>query len=130
MILKCDQCGCTFESKKSQAPCIWGKCNGTGTEFKRPPELECRICGGEGWVCEDHPGVAWNEGAGHGYKVQTMTGERVFKCSAAGKPCVCNTSNPPWHHGRGQVIADESSAYPPAGYMGDINGAGSDPDVP
>ena len=24
----------------------------------------CPHCGGEGWVCEDHPDVAWDEGKG------------------------------------------------------------------
>lgn len=23
---------------------------------------KCKICKGEGWVCEDHPGVAWGDG--------------------------------------------------------------------
>ncbi len=45
----------------------------------------CEACGGEGWVCEDHPNKAWGEGDGC--------------CGGAGIPCKCNTSKPPWHHG-------------------------------
>ena len=37
---------------------------------------DCEICNGEGWVCEDHPDIAWQEGDGC--------------CGAAGMPCNCN----------------------------------------
>ena len=37
---------------------------------------ECKICNGEGWVCEDHPQKAWDYGDGC--------------CSGAGMPCECN----------------------------------------
>jgi hypothetical protein len=43
---------------------------------------DCEICGGEGWVCEDHPFVSWDEGQGC--------------CGGAGVPCPCNTSDPPF----------------------------------
>ncbi len=36
----------------------------------------CANCGGEGWVCEDHPEVPWLGGDGC--------------CGAAGMPCECN----------------------------------------
>lgn len=45
----------------------------------------CEICGGEGWVCENHPNVGWNGG-------------EAGCCGGAGSPCKCNTSNPPWSH--------------------------------
>lgn len=61
-------------------------------------DKHCEICKGEGWVCEEHEDQAWNEGHGHGYKVNTMSGERIFKCYAAGKPCQCNKHDPPWRH--------------------------------
>jgi len=51
------------------------------TELKKISELDssdkaCAICGGDGWVCEEHPYIPWGDG------------ERC--CSAAGMPCVCN----------------------------------------
>ena len=49
----------------------------------------CNICKDEGWVCENHSEVAWNGG-------------NQKCCGGAGAPCVCNTSNPPWHHGIGK----------------------------
>lgn len=60
--------------------------------------MRCKICKDEGWVCEDHPNVPWNDGDGHFYKAETMSGKRNFKCEAAGKPCLCNTASPPWHY--------------------------------
>lgn len=36
---------------------------------------DCKTCGGDGWVCEDHPDRAWPE---------------VCKCGGAGMPCNCN----------------------------------------
>lgn len=45
----------------------------------------CTICEDTGWVCENHPKVAW---AG-------ITGKKEC-CGGAGEPCVCNTANPPW----------------------------------
>ncbi len=44
----------------------------------------CKICLGEGWVCEDHPDKAWKDGDGC--------------CGGAGMPCKCNKANPPWHY--------------------------------
>jgi hypothetical protein len=41
----------------------------------------CEICGGEGWVCEVHPWIAWDEGCGF--------------CGGPGVPCQSNTSDPP-----------------------------------
>lgn len=52
--------------------------------------MKCSICFGEGWVCENHPTVAWQGGDA------TCCGE-PYGCGA-GSPCVCNTSNPPWTH--------------------------------
>lgn len=36
----------------------------------------CRVCGGLGWVCENHRGLPWDEETG-------------CQCGA-GEPCVCN----------------------------------------
>lgn len=49
----------------------------------------CAVCKGEGWVCENHPTVRWNEGY-------------PPCCGGAGAPCVCN----PLHRG-GQVTPAE-----------------------
>ena len=52
--------------------------------MKTPEEkVECANCDGEGWVCEDHPEVPWQDGQGC--------------CGAAGMPCKCNTAQPPWY---------------------------------
>jgi len=40
------------------------------------PNMDCPICHGEGWVCEDHPDRAWGYGSGC--------------CGGAGIPCACN----------------------------------------
>lgn len=45
--------------------------------------MSCLICKDEGWVCENHPEIAWNGG-------------EQECCGGAGSPCKCNTSNPPW----------------------------------
>lgn len=45
----------------------------------------CNICKGEGWVCENHPDVQWNDG-------------NPGCCGGAGKPCKCNKAQPPWKH--------------------------------
>jgi len=37
----------------------------------------CPICHGEGWVCENHPKIAWKDGDG-------------CQCGAPGAPCECN----------------------------------------
>lgn len=43
---------------------------------------KCEVCGGEFWVCENHPGQSWKDGDGC--------------CGGAGMPCpVCNTQTPP-----------------------------------
>ncbi len=60
-------------------------------KFSQAPETEakektCDICTGEGWVCESHPDEKWGDGQ--------------YCCGAAGMPCVCNESNPPWHYVR------------------------------
>lgn len=39
-------------------------------------EAICRICKGQGWVCENHPGNAW------------MGGDQEC-CGGAGMPCSC-----------------------------------------
>lgn len=44
----------------------------------------CPICRGEGWVCENHPENKFDYG------------EQPCCHNAAGKPCECNKSNPPW----------------------------------
>src|SRR5579872_2603216 len=46
------------------------------SEIHRCPNPECAICQGEGWVCENHPNVAWLGGDGC--------------CGGAGMPCGCN----------------------------------------
>lgn len=38
------------------------------------PHPECKLCDGSGWVCEDHPSVAFE-----------------CPCGAPGQPCECNT---------------------------------------
>ncbi|KKM65043.1 hypothetical protein LCGC14_1495290 [marine sediment metagenome] len=43
-----------------------------------PPNVECPICGGEGWVCEHHPANAWSDGDGC--------------CGGAGMQCMCRSS--------------------------------------
>jgi hypothetical protein len=40
----------------------------------------CERCGGEGWVCENHPDQPWNEGD-------------PKCCGGAGMPCPCNFIN-------------------------------------
>lgn len=40
-------------------------------------DSKCTICQGEGWVCENHPQEAWNEG-------------NPKCCGGAGQPCACN----------------------------------------
>lgn len=57
-------------------------CDEDGEPYEHP---KCQICKGEGWVCENHPEIAW-EGGNHKC------------CGGAGKPCRCNTSDPPWDH--------------------------------
>lgn len=39
-------------------------------------DSKCANCDGEGWVCEDHPEVPWQDGDGC--------------CGGAGSPCACN----------------------------------------
>ena len=38
----------------------------------------CRICKGEGWVCENHP---------------DQTAHECLRCDGAGMPCTCNFIN-------------------------------------
>ncbi len=45
------------------------------------PSKLCKICKGEGFVCENHPKIAW------GY------GDNC--CGGAGSPCECNPIDPP-----------------------------------
>ena len=51
---------------------------------------ECRVCGGTGWVCEDHETKPWGD---------VSTSDDACHCGGAGAPCpVCNPSdrdNPP-----------------------------------
>ena len=54
-----------------------------GAEAKRIDEavcsranVECPICGGTAWVCENHPDTAWLDGDG-------------CACGGAGIPCRC-----------------------------------------
>lgn len=47
--------------------------------------MNCQICHGEGWVCENHENHKWNYGD-------------PSCCGGAGMPCKCNSSSPPWHH--------------------------------
>ena len=54
----------------------------TEIEKRRARIAACEVCGGKGWVCENHPDKAWPEGCDCG----------------AGMPCVCNSNdedNPP-----------------------------------
>jgi hypothetical protein len=41
-----------------------------------PVKAPCQRCSGEGWVCEDHPNIAWKGGTG-------------CPCGAAGAGCGC-----------------------------------------
>jgi hypothetical protein len=43
--------------------------------------VECPICGGDGWVCENHPGKAWEFAA--------VPAKYRCKCGGAGMPCRC-----------------------------------------
>lgn len=70
----------------------------------------CRTCGGEGWVCENHPEQHWNYGAGH---IWRDSKGKVRRCDGAGMPCKCNTSNPPWKHR--EVLSGN-----PKGYEGEL----------
>lgn len=38
--------------------------------------MNCKKCDDSGWVCEDHPDIAWKEGEGC--------------CGGAGMMCTCN----------------------------------------
>ncbi len=51
----------------------------------------CEYCKDEGWVCENHPHMAWNEG-------------NPECCGGAGRPCTCNKANPPWLHEAGKIL--------------------------
>lgn len=46
-------------------------------------KMICPNCEGEGWVCENHSNVPWNEGY-------------PPCCGGAGAPCECNKVRPPW----------------------------------
>jgi hypothetical protein len=48
--------------------------------------MSCKICNDTGWTCEQHPEEPFN------HKLED--GER---CGGPGDPCICNTTNPPWH---------------------------------
>jgi len=45
----------------------------TFEESLGPVDSACPTCGGEGWVCENHPNEPWGEGDGC--------------CGGAGMPC-------------------------------------------
>ena len=52
------------------------------TPLRRISDLDhgdpgCATCGGEGWVCENHPEKAWGMGLD-------------CPCGGAGEPCKCN----------------------------------------
>ena len=53
----------------------------------------CEICQGEGWVCENHPEIKWNNGNGHLKQFKFYE-----QCFGAGMPCKCNTAQPPWNY--------------------------------
>lgn len=40
--------------------------------------VECHICGGYGWVCENHPDRPWESGTKYD-----------CSCGGAGMPCKC-----------------------------------------
>jgi len=42
---------------------------------EKPPNPDCKICEGFGWVCENHPNLPFDHGDG---------------CGGAGDPCICN----------------------------------------
>jgi hypothetical protein len=44
------------------------------------PDPNCKLCGGEGWVCEDHADKPW------------VNGNEC--CGGAGMPCECNPLHP------------------------------------
>jgi hypothetical protein len=69
--------------------CICGAMTDTTPEALRTSaaELICKYCRGQGWVCENHQDVPWDDGD------QSC-------CGGAGMPCRCNTDSPPWkYHG-------------------------------
>lgn len=45
---------------------------------KAATNVECPICGGEGWVCENHPDKPWETGTKYD-----------CQCGGAGMPCRC-----------------------------------------
>jgi hypothetical protein len=49
-------------------------------------EPNCKLCGGEEWVCEVHNDKAWGGGEGD-------CGDGK-PCGGAGQPCVCNPLHP------------------------------------
>lgn len=55
----------------------------------------CTVCKGQGWVCENHQTIAWNEGY-------------PPCCGGAGAPCVCN----PLSKRGGQVVPSEKPDKP------------------
>lgn len=44
---------------------------------RRDHQLKCPICDGQGWVCENHPQVKWDNGW-------------AMCCDGLGMPCECN----------------------------------------
>jgi hypothetical protein len=59
---------------------------------------DCTLCGGEGWVCADHPHLPW---AG------TSTRADACNCGAEGAQCPqCNSESPTKKTGIVQLIGD------------------------
>ena len=52
--------------------------------------VKCEICDGDGWVCENHPNLPWED----------ADSPRACDCGGAGSPCHnCNTERPPRMNG-------------------------------
>lgn len=58
----------------------------------------CKICHGEGWVCENHPNSGWQGGDAKCCDQEKINRGIEPDGCGAGALCICNTSNPPWHH--------------------------------
>lgn len=72
-------------------------CTATATEVGIGDTGPCDVCGGEGWVCEEHPEMGFD-------------GDYACMCGGAGIPCKCNLAQPPWAYVEGrrsaQVLGD------------------------
>ena len=59
-------------------------------------DANCKVCKGDGWVCENHPDVPWNGGTQQ-------------CCGGAGMPCECNPAGD-WPPGS-TIVWDRERGY-------------------